>query len=76
VLVFTNSTHSYSTTYRFKDSNMLIDLDTFFGTELVCDLRMLETLATARVGHYAGVAHDTAHPWYIYPLAATIYGDR
>ena len=55
---------------------MLINLDAFFGTGLACDLRMLETLATARVGHYDGVNYNTVHPWYIYPLAATTYGDR
>jgi hypothetical protein len=76
VLVFTLSTHQYATTYRFKDSNMLSGLATFFGTELVCDLRMLETLATARVGHYDGVTNTVTHPWYIYPLTATMYGDR
>lgn len=76
VLVFTNSTHHYATTQRFKDSNMLINLDVFLAGDLVCDLRMLETLSIARVGHYDGVTHSVTHPWYIYPLAATMFGDR
>jgi hypothetical protein len=74
VLVMINSCHWYQTTYRFKDTNMPINLDDFFSGGLVCDLRMLEALATIRAGQNAGNA--TANPWEIYPLCATYYGDR
>jgi len=73
ILLFTNSIHQYSTTYRFKDSNMPYGLDTFFGTGVICDLRMLETLASARI---ADATQTSGLPWKIYPHCATIYGDR
>lgn len=74
VLLFTNSIHRYETSYRFKDTNMLYNLPTSFGTGLVCDLRMLETLATANIGSES--THNTAHPWKLWPAAAALYGDR
>jgi len=74
VLLFTNSIHKYETTYRFKDTNMLYNLHTSFGTGLVCDLRMLETLATANIGSES--TQTTAHPEKLYPACAALYGDR
>ena len=74
ILVMINSTHCYRTTYRFKDTNMPINLDNFFTGDLVCDLRMLEALATIRAGQNA--TNTTSYPWEIYPLCATYYGDR
>jgi len=74
VLVFVNSTHYYQTTYRFKDTNMLYNLNTFIGDGLVCDLRMLETVATARIGDYS--SNTSSNPWKLYPACATTFGDR
>ncbi len=76
VLVFILSTHCYQTTYRFKDSNMPYNLDTFFGTELVTDNRMLHCLAQARVGNKEGTTNTQVYPWHTYNLCATMYGDR
>ena len=76
VLVFILSTHCYQTTYRFKDSNMPYNLDTFFGTELVTDNRMLHCLAQARIGNKDGVTNTQVYPWHTYNLCATMYGDR
>jgi hypothetical protein len=74
VLVATGSSHQYRTTYRFKDTNMLIDLDELITGGLVCDLRMLEALATVRSGQDA--TEDSSDASKIYPLCATYYGDR
>ena len=74
VLLFTNSIHRYANTYRFKDTNMLYNLHTSFGTGLVCDLRMLETLATANIGSES--TNSTMHPEKLYPACAALYGDR
>ena len=74
VLVMVNSSHRYETSYQFKDTNMCLNLDEFFTSGLVCDLRMLEALATVRAGQ--AVTYNTANPAAIYPLCATYYGDR
>ena len=74
VLVFVGSSHRYITTYRFKDTNYLYNMNTLFTDGLVCDLRMLEALATVRSGKEA--TNATADPYKIYPLCATYYGDR
>ena len=74
VLVFVGSSHHYVTTYRFKDTNMIYNLDTLFTDGLVCDLRMLEALATVRSGQDG--TQDSSDPSKIYPLCATYYGDR
>jgi hypothetical protein len=74
VLVATGSSHQYRTTYRYKDTNMLMDLDELITGGLVCDLRMLESLATMRSGQEE--TSETASPWRLYPLCATYYGDR
>ena len=74
VLVAIGSCHRYGTTARYKDSNMLLDLDVLMTGGLVCDLRMLESLATMRSGQED--TNETASPWRLYPLCATHYGDR
>ena len=76
VMVFTLSTHCYQTTYRFKDSNMPYNLDTFFGSDLVTDNRMLQTIALGRMGNIDGVTETNVYPWTTYNLCATMYGDR
>jgi hypothetical protein len=73
VLVFTNSTHDYQTSYRFKDTNMLYGLDVFFDGDLLCDLRMLETVATARL---TGSTNQVAVPHELYTICAAQQGDR
>lgn len=73
VLVFTTSCHRYNTTYRFKDSNMLYNLATFFDGDLLCDLRMLETVATARL---EGATYTNAVPHKLYTVCAALQGDR
>ena len=73
VLVFTNSIHDYQTTSKFKDTNMLYGLDVFFAGDLLCDLRMLETLATARL---TGSTNQVAVPHELYTVCATQQGDR
>jgi hypothetical protein len=74
VLVFVGSSHHYLTTYRFKDTNYIYNMNTLFTGGLVCDLRMLEALATVRAGKEA--TNAAADPSKIYPLCATYYGDR
>jgi hypothetical protein len=73
VLVFTNSCIRYATSYRYKDSNMLYNLGVFFDGDLLCDLRMLETLATARL---TNTARTTALPHKLYTACAAQQGDR
>lgn len=72
ILIFINSIHHYETTYRFKDTNMMLYLASFFTGGVVCDLRMLETLATARIG----TTHTAAEPYALYPACANSFGDR
>ena len=72
ILIFITSIHHYETTYRFKDTNMMIYLNSFFTGGVVCDLRMLETLATARIG----TTHTDAEPYALYPVCANSFGDR
>ncbi|WP_395160451.1 hypothetical protein [Ilumatobacter sp.] len=74
ILLFLCSVHRYETTYRFKDTNSIYNLHTSFGTGLVCDLRMLETLATARIANES--TQTIAEPHKLYPACASIYGDR
>lgn len=73
ILLMTNSSHVYQTTYRFKDSNMPYNLNTFFGTGIQCDMRMLEAIATVRD---VGAGQTDGQPWRIYPVCASNYGDR
>ena len=74
VIVMVNSSHWQNTTQRFKDSNLIVNLDEFFTGGLVCDLRMLEALATVRSGQAA--YNQGSDPATIYPLCATYFGDR
>jgi hypothetical protein len=73
VLVMLVTSHNYQTTYYFKESNMFYGLNTFFGTGLVCDLRMLEALATLRT---PSSTYATSYPEQIYTGCAAVYGDR
>ena len=73
VLLFMTSCHHYETTYRFKDTNFAYNLDTFFDGDLVCDLRMLETLKTSKNNRNTNTA---IYPCDLYTTCATVYGDR
>ena len=73
VLVMLVTSHNYQTTYYFKESNMFYGLSTFFGTGLVCDLRMLAALATLRT---PSATSTTSNPEEIYTGCATVYGNR
>jgi len=75
VLLMNTSGWWYHTTYWFKDSNMFYNLDNFFTADksLVCDLRMLDTLATIRL---VGEMYNDSNPWKVYPQCALKHGDR
>ena len=73
VLVMLVTSHNYQTTYYFKESSMFYGLGSFFGTGLVCDLRMLEALATIRT---TSSTYTTSYPEQIYTGCALVYGDR
>ena len=75
IIIVQTSGWWYQTTYRFKDSNMFYNLDTFFpqSGDLVCDLRMLDTLATGRV---QGETYQSSNPYKYYNLCALMHGDR
>lgn len=73
VLVMLVTSHNYQTTYYFKESSMFYGLSTFFGTGLVCDLRMLNALALLRT---PSATNTTSYPEQIYTGCATTYGNR
>ena len=73
VLVMLVTSHNYQTTYYFKESSMFYGLSTFFGTGLVCDLRMLNALALLRT---PSATNTTSYPEQIYTGCATSYGNR
>lgn len=73
VLVMLVTSHNYQTTYYFKESSMFFGLSTFFGTGLVCDLRMLNALALLRT---PSATNTTSYPEQIYTGCATTYGNR
>jgi hypothetical protein len=73
ILVMLVTSHNYQTTYYFKESSMYYGLSTFFGTGLVCDLRMLNALALLRT---PASTNTTSAPQQIYTGCATVYGNR
>ena len=73
VLVMLVTSHNYQTTYYFKESSMFFGLSTFFGTGLVCDLRMLNALALLRTPTATAAV---SKPEEIYTGCATVYGNR
>lgn len=75
VLLMNTSGWWYLTTYQFKDSNMFYDLQAFFpqSEDLVCDLRMLDAMATIRI---EGETSSSSNPWKLYPQCALKHGDR
>lgn len=73
VLVMLITSHNYQTTYYFKESSMFFALNSFFGTGLVCDQRMLHALATLRT---PSATNSVSAPHEIYTGCAAVYGDR
>lgn len=73
VLVMLVTSHNYQTTYYYKESSMFHGLSTFFGTGLVCDLRMVQALATLRT---PSATNTTSYPEQIYTGCATVFGNR
>ena len=75
ILLVNTSGWWYHTTHRFKDSNMFYGLDSFFKDDdsLVCDLKMLDTLATGRV---KGETNASSNPHKWYNLCADLHGNR
>lgn len=73
ILVMLNTSHNYQTTYYFDESNSFHNLSTTFSTGLICDLRMLNTLAMARS---LSNGQTTAYPHTMYTSCATLFGDR
>lgn len=73
VLVMLVTSHNYQTTYYFKESSMFYGLNSFFGSGLVCDLRMLEALAKLRT---PSATYTTSAPHEIYTGCAAVYGNR
>jgi hypothetical protein len=73
VLVMLVTSHNYQTTYYFKESSMFYGLSAFFGTGLVCDLRMLEALSVLRT---PSATNTTSYPEQIYTGCAAVFGDR
>jgi hypothetical protein len=75
VIVFLTSSTRYETTYRMKSTNMFTDLSTLCPAsgDLVCDLRMLNTISQVRVPN-SGQQVDSFYN--VYPACAALYGDR
>lgn len=73
VLVMLVTSHNYQTTYYFKESSMFYGLSSFFGSGLVCDMRMLHALAELRT---PSATYTTSAPHEIYTGCAAVYGNR
>jgi hypothetical protein len=73
VLVLFATSHNYQTTYRFMDTHFYYNLDTVIDGNVICDLRMLETLRTNR---NTGNATNSVNIPAYYTQCATQYGDR
>lgn len=76
VILMLVTAHQYATTGWFIDSSMFYNLNTFFpmSGDLVCDNRMLNTLATYRDTFTSSNSSST--PQDAYTACATLYGDR
>lgn len=76
VLVVLSNTHSYQTTYRFKDTNYFYNLGTTFtSSSIICDMRMLSSLYMSRFNltYTASGLTELAKLWTV---TATNFGDR
>jgi hypothetical protein len=74
VIVMMSSHHYYQTTYRFKDTHSYYNLHTSFSNANInCDLRMLETLFTART---PSATNSNDYTWELYPACAALFSDR
>ena len=77
VLVALTSTDCYMTTYRFRDTNYFYGLNTTFSDPgIICDMRMLYTLHSARFPTMQYSGSFTPQISAIWKQCAVIYGDR
>jgi len=76
IIVMLVTSHNYQTTYYFSDTSMFYNLNTFFPTsgDLVCDNRMLQTLAIYRDN--TSSSYTTSAPDQAYTNCAILFGDR
>lgn len=76
VLVCLSSTDWYYTTYDFKDTNYFYNLTTTFtNSGIICDMRMLSSLAYSRFNLPSAGAFATSLP-PLWTVTATNFGDR
>ena len=74
VLFMMTASWKYRTTYQFFDTCLLRSLHTTFSNaNIVCDLRMLETLF---MGRQPAAITNAAYPYELYTTCATLMGDR
>ena len=79
VLIMLTNTDFYHTTNRFSGTNYFYNLNTtFLNTSIICDMRMLSTLAYARFNKAFNEAQAAALiSWStIWTQCASLYGDR
>jgi hypothetical protein len=78
ILVGLVSTDRYYTTYRFWDQNIFASLSTTFAnSSIICDMRMLSALYTARFNlAYTGTASGTNLLAPIWTTTGLLYGNR
>lgn len=62
----------YYTTYQFYDTNYWYNMNSFFDSTLICDMRMLETLAFGKLGG----TYNAMDTHLAYTTCATLYGNR
>ena len=74
VLFMMTASWKYRTSYQFFDTCLLRSIHTTFSNaDIVCDLRMLETLF---MGRQVSATYNTALPYELYTTCATLMGDR
>jgi len=71
-LVMGASSWYYYTTYQFYDTNMFYALNSTFTGGLICDMRMLATLAYGRFDS----TYSSQNTYLAYPACAALFGDR
>lgn len=76
VLAVLACTHSYQTTYRFKDTNYFYNLSTTFtSSSIICDMRMLSSLYISRF-NLSPTASGLTELAKLWTVTATNFGDR
>ena len=72
VIVMGVSSYYYYTSYQFYETSMFYALSAIYNAGLICDMRMLATLAYGRFDN--GYTSQGAH--LAYPACAALFGDR